>query len=328
MTTELFENAGAAVLCAGPGMSHQAVVEALGQFQANVVAGDVGQLLQLAIYVNTLNHEQRKDIRINKVIYTSESLTVSQREFLISVFGDITIGSIIGSAEAGPWAVSNTALMETPKGNYNDFIIDKRAICLEVLPFSVESQEAEQTHCSVASCQQHVPSGDPGLLVQTSLQRLRNPLVRYLCGDVASLHPIPPELLAKLPSQDAKHYQLVRLYGRDQRSSFSWYGEYFDFKVVRSFMANQQWNILQWQIILRDTEPKGAGTILDVRVLRGLHKPGEHCNEEDLTSKLREFFWVFDFNQELFSLTFVTKSDEFLRSKTGRKVMQFVDLTE
>ncbi|KAJ5836571.1 hypothetical protein N7447_002597 [Penicillium robsamsonii] len=57
LMTELFENAGAAVLCAGPDMAHHAVCEALIQFQANAIAGDVSQLLQLATYMNTLEEE-------------------------------------------------------------------------------------------------------------------------------------------------------------------------------------------------------------------------------------------------------------------------------
>ncbi|KAJ6098411.1 hypothetical protein N7499_002785 [Penicillium canescens] len=328
LMTELFENAGAAVLCAGPEMPHQAVVESLIQFRANAVAGDVSQLLQLANYLTILGSEQKKEISINKLIYTSESMTVSQREFLISVFGEISICSVIGSAEAGPWGISSTALMGISEGNYTDFIIDKRTICLEVIPFSGTSREAPKPSCSLTSCAEHVPLGQPGLLVQTSLQRLRNPLIRYLCGDVGSLHPMTPEILAKLPSQHTEHYQLVRIYGRDQRSSFTWYGEYFNFKAVQSFMRNEQWNIVQWQIILQHADPKETGIILEVRVLRGLHEAEKHASEEVLAAKMRKFFWVFDFNRELFSLRFVLESGEFLRSKTGRKVMQFVDLTK
>lgn len=325
--TELFENAGAAVLCAGPEMPHQAVIEALIQFRANVVAGDVSQLLQLANYVKTLGDEQRREVWLNKVIYTSESMTQSQREFIISVFGEITICSVIGSAEAGPWGVSSSALMGHHNGGYTDFIVDKRTMAVEVVPFSVSNEKAQRTFCSLTSCAETIPLGEKGLLVQTSLQRLRHPLVRYLCGDVASLHSMSSELLAKLPAESAEHYQVVRVYGRDQRASFSWYGEYFDFQAVQSFMRNDKWNIVQWQIILRHADPKGAGIILDVRVLRGLHIPAKHVSEDELTSKMREFFWVFDFNRELFSLEFVVESGGFLRSKTGRKVMQFVDLT-
>lgn len=328
LMTEMMENAGAAVLCAGPELPHQAVVEALVQYRANVVTGDVSQLLQLAHYIITIDEEQKRELSLTKLLYTSESMTALQREFIISVFGEVTICSVIGSAEAGPWGVSSSALMGIPKGNYTEFIFDRRAICLEVVPFSVENKEkAAETVCSSVGCAENVHLGNPGLLVQTSLQRLRNPLVRYLCGDVASLHPLSLELHAKLPSPHAEHYQVVRLYGRDQRSSFTWYGEYFEFGVVHSFMRTEEWNIMQWQIVLQHANPKGAGVILDVRVLRGLQVAGKHVTEEELTAKMREFFWVFNFNQELFRLTFVSGSDEFLRSKTGRKVIQFVDLT-
>ncbi|RYC64241.1 hypothetical protein CHU98_g1944 [Xylaria longipes] len=36
-----------------------------------------------------------------------------------------------------------------------------------------------------------LPDGERGIVVQTSLTRLRNPLVRYVTGDVGSLHPLP-----------------------------------------------------------------------------------------------------------------------------------------
>ena len=320
LMTELFENAGAAVLCAGPEMAHSAVVEAIMQYRANAVAGDVSQLLQLAKYVTTLDAVQKKALILTKLFYTSESITSSQRGFLISAFGELTICSVIGSAEAGAWGVSSSALTGIPKGDYTDFIVDERTIHLEVLPMSVAEDEA--ISCST-TCVQHVPPGQPGLLVQTSLQRLRNPLVRYVCGDIASLHPLPPTLLATLPSQHTEHYQIVRVYGRDQRTSFTWYGEYFEFGAIETFMRAEQWDILLWQIILQHA-PEGADIVLEVRIFRD---PESRVSQEDLAAKIREFFWVFDFNAELFRLEFLGDTRGFRRSRTGRKVMQFVDLT-
>ncbi|RAL03489.1 uncharacterized protein BO80DRAFT_349474 [Aspergillus ibericus CBS 121593] len=317
LMTELFENAGAAVLCAGPEMAHSAVVEAIIQYRANAVAGDVSQLLQLAKYVSTLDAVQKSALRLTKLFYTSESITSAQRGFLTSVFGDLTICSVIGSAEAGAWGVSSSALTGIPKANYTDFIVDKRTMHLEVFPLTVADQEA-------TACVKPVPLGQPGLLVQTSLQRLRNPLVRYVCGDIASLHPLPSTLLAILPSQHTEHYQMIRVYGRDQRSSFTWYGEYFEFGAIEAFMRAEQWDILLWQIILQDASPEGADIVLEVRIFRD---PDSRVSQEHLAAKIREFFWVFDFNAELFRLEFLGDTRGFRRSRTGRKVMQFVDLT-
>ncbi|PYI05182.1 hypothetical protein BO78DRAFT_318515 [Aspergillus sclerotiicarbonarius CBS 121057] len=328
LMTELFENAGAAVLCAGPEMAHSAVVEAIIQYRANAVAGDVSQLLQLAKYVTTLDATQKDALALTKLFYTSESITSSQRGFLISVFGDLTICSVIGSAEAGAWGVSSSALTGIPKANYTDFIVDKRTIHLEIFPLTVADQAEAMTPCSPTPRAKQLPPGHPGLLVQTSLQRLRNPLVRYLCGDIASLHPLPSTLLSTLPTHHTDHYQLVRIYGRDQRSSFTWYGEYFEFGAIETFMRAEQWDILLWQIILQHASPEGADVdvdvVLEVRVFRD---PESRVSQEVLAAKIREFFWVFDFNAELFRLEFLGDTRGFRRSRTGRKVMQFVDLT-
>ncbi|PWY74488.1 hypothetical protein BO94DRAFT_606939 [Aspergillus sclerotioniger CBS 115572] len=321
LMTELSENAGAAVLCAGPEMAHSAVVEAIIQYRANAVAGDVSQLLQLAKYVTTLDAAQKKELALTKLFYTSESMTSSQRGFLISAFGELTICSIIGSAEAGAWGVSSSALTGVPKGDYTDFIVDKRTIHLEIIPLSVT--DPDEAAPGKTTGVQHVPPGQPGLLVQTSLQRLRNPLVRYVCGDIASLHPLPPTLLATLPSQHTEHYQVVRIYGRDQRSSFTWYGEYFEFGAIETFMRAEQWDILLWQIILQHAT-EGAGIVLEVRIFRD---PKSRVSQDHLAAKIREFFWVFDFNAELFRLEFLVDTRGFRQSRTGRKVMQFVDLT-
>lgn len=102
LMSEVFESAGAAVLCAGPDMHHHDIVDAIAHFRVNTISGDVGHLIQLAKYVATLSEEKRKSLHVTKALYPSGAIAPSlpaQRSFLFSVFGDIAPSSVIGSAE-------------------------------------------------------------------------------------------------------------------------------------------------------------------------------------------------------------------------------------
>ncbi|KAL2008010.1 hypothetical protein VTN00DRAFT_7992 [Thermoascus crustaceus] len=326
LMTELMENAGAAVLCAGPEMSHQAVFDAIVHYRANVVAGDAGQLVQLANYISKLPAEQRSSLRLTKILYTSESMTPAQRTLLTSVLGDIVFCSVIGSAEAGPWAVASSALTGNTNENYMDFIFDTRTIHIEVLPLSIEEDPERKSLCQ-SDCIENVPDGEVGLIVQTSLQRLRNPLVRYVCGDIGSLHPLPQTAQAQLTAKDVQHYKMVRVYGRDRRISFDWYGEYFEFHTIQALMRTKEWAILQWQIILRHKDDSSVDVLLEIRIIRDPKNDGTQISEQELVGKIKDFFMVFDFNEDLFQLKFIPNFSGFERSTTGRKVMNFVDWT-
>lgn len=321
---ETFESAGAAVLCAGPDMHHSDIVDAIAQFLVNAISGDVGHLIQLAKYVATLSEEKRKSLHVTKAIYTSEAITPAQRSYLFSVFGDIALSSVIGSAEAGPWAVScPEQTTATVYENHADFIFDDRLIHLEVLPFSIEDESDENnSRGDIAP----VPDGEKGLLVQTSLQRLRNPLLRYVCGDVASLHPLPDTVRAKLPSESLSHYHVVRIYGRDRRISFDWYGEYFEFQNLQALMRIESWGILQYQVIRRhkDNDRDNVDTVLEVRILR--NADSGNISQEELAREIKHFFMVLENNEHLFELKFLADHGGFVRSTTGRKVINFLDL--
>ncbi|KAE8371803.1 hypothetical protein BDV26DRAFT_302457 [Aspergillus bertholletiae] len=327
LMTEVFESAGAAVLCAGPDMDHKDVIDTIAEYQVNVISGDAGQLVQLAKSIATLPDEQRMSLRVNKLLYTSEAITPAQRSFLASVFGPIALSSVIGSAEAGPWGVSSAEMtVGAADRNYTDFIFDQRLIHLEVFPLSIEELNEGERNQHGHNIEP-LSEGEKGLLIQTSLQRLRNPLVRYVCGDVASLHPLPETVQRKLPQETSHHYKVVRIYGRDRRISFDWYGEYFEFQVVQALMRTESWGVLQYQIILRNKEEdvSGVATVLEVRILRGTGNG--QISEPELTREIRNFFMVFDFNEELFQLTFLSNYSGFVRSTTGRKVINFVNWT-
>ncbi|GAB1195951.1 hypothetical protein APSETT444_005216 [Aspergillus pseudonomiae] len=289
-------------------MAMEAVVDALNQYHVNVVAGDAGQVVQLVRYIDTLPVGQKASLQIRKVLYTSEPMTPAQKNFINSVLGEVTIYSVIGSAEAGPWAASNPLLTNhNTASSAADFIYDTRTMLLEVLPLSFQDTDVK-SYCDERRT------------------RLRNSLVRYVCGDVASLHPLSAEARTRLPAEDAERYRIVHIYGRDKRLSFDWYGEYFEFDTVQALMRQASWGILQWQVILW-TKPEGLDNCLEVRLLRASASDGNLLSEADLIKEIKHFFMVFDFNEDLFQLKFLTGLDGFVRSATGRKVANFVDRT-
>jgi hypothetical protein len=145
LVTEMLENAGASVLCAGHLMSHANVVKLCVAHRVNVVCGDSSQILQFALHVAGLPPATRDALCINKVIYTSEPLVRAQRRYLTSVLGPVSICSLFASAESGPWAVMNLALTGDVADDAADFIFDSRAMCVEVLPLSALNEDQPQS---------------------------------------------------------------------------------------------------------------------------------------------------------------------------------------
>ena len=72
---EILENAGASVLGAGNHMEPGEVTSALASCRVNVLAGDGSQVLRIIRHISTLAAEERRQIRLDKILYTSEPLT-------------------------------------------------------------------------------------------------------------------------------------------------------------------------------------------------------------------------------------------------------------
>ncbi|KAF4994689.1 hypothetical protein FDECE_13045 [Fusarium decemcellulare] len=312
---EILENAGASVLAAGQHMTPAEVVKLMTNFNANVLSGDSSQVIQIVHHISTLPQEQRDSLRINKIIYTSEGLSKSQRLHILEVFGPIQICSILGSAEAGPYAVSCPRSEENRTvTSYEDFVFDTRMMMIEIFPASITEGDA---------LVKPLEEGHQGAIVQTSLARLRNPLIRYVTGDVGSLHPLPAEMCAQIPKDEQKFFQVLRLQGRDRRFSFDWDGNYFEFNRLNQFMADPKMGILQWQVILSKLE-ESLEAALEIRLLHTVID--ESVNGVDVLAELlEEFFYVYQGNRYRFTITFVENLDGFERSSTGRKVIRFVD---
>ncbi|KAK6837668.1 hypothetical protein RU639_001335 [Aspergillus parasiticus] len=317
LLSEILENAGATVLSAGNYMTPAEVVHALAHYHVNVITGDGSQVVQVVHHISTLPAEEKAKIKLTKVLYTSEPLTETQQSHIRATLGPVKICSVWGSAEAGPCALSDPDLTspERPPGTM-DFIFDTRQVVIEILPHSASEGDSS---AGVKS----VPDGEEGIIVQTSLVRRRNPLVRYITGDVGSLQPLPEKARAIIPESELEHLRVLRLRGRDRRFSFKWFGMYFEFENIVSLMQGDKTGVLQWQVILATLE-SSPQTKLEIRLLR--QADNEHImTKEELLNKLEKYFFILAENEHLFQVTFLDDLSGFEKSSTGNKVMKFVD---
>lgn len=318
LVLEVLENAGASVLSAGNHMSATEVVQLLVKYHVDVLTGDSSQVTQIVHHISSLSQEERRKIKLEKIIYRSEVLTSAQRALMGRVLGRIKICSMFASAEAGPWSASNPDIT----GSNNilgsvDFIFDTRTTLIEIFPYS-----CNQTDSSISD---PLPEGEQGIVVQTSLTRLRNPLVRYVTGDIGSLHPLPDHARTLLSETDWQHFRVLRLVGRDRRFSFEWDGEYIELEGLTSLMEAEH-AVLQWQVILGTMESSKESS-LEIRVLCATVNQDEHplSPQEAITTRLTDFLHVYDLNCHRFRLKFVGGMADFERSETGRKVIKLID---
>ncbi|OQE42941.1 hypothetical protein PENCOP_c003G00376 [Penicillium coprophilum] len=318
LMTETMENAGATVLSAGSYMSPTDVAKSLADYHVNILTGDGSQVVQTVHHISLMGEEDRNRISLDKIIYTSEPLTGSQRAFIKTILGDVMIVSVMGSAEAGPWAISSPDLTgeQSLTSNSTDFIIDTRSMLVEIV--SLSAVDGVSSPDSIV-----LPEGEQGLIVQTSLQRLRNPLVRYITGDIGSIHPLPDAACAVIPEADKDHLRVLRMRGRDHRFSFKWFASYFEFERIEAFMQAEDSGILQWQLILDRLESTPQAT-LEIRLLRSPPRDGI-VSIEDLTKRLETFFLLFPENEHLFRIVFLDGLGGFERSVTAGKVIKFVN---
>ncbi|CEJ87736.1 hypothetical protein VHEMI04499 [[Torrubiella] hemipterigena] len=311
LTLEVLENAGACVLGAANRMHPDDIVKLLIKYNVNILTGDSSQMVYLAGFIST--HPDRAKLKLNKIIYTSEVLTISQRGFIKAILGDIKICSFLASAEAGPWAVCNPDVTGEVTESAADFIYDKRSMLLQVFPLSAALEDPEGLTPLL--------QGERGIIVQTSLARLRNPLVRYVTGDIGSLHPLPEAARRLIPASEWPHLQVVRLEGRDKRFSFDWDGEYLDFEDLSAIMNEPKYSLLHWQVILDNAKTGGCESSLEIRLLSSASSQ----LREELAARVKTFVHAVETNEHKFKLVFVTDGDELERSVTGRKVIKFVN---
>ncbi len=211
---EILENAGASVLGAGNHMPPAEVVRILNDYHANVLSGDSSQILGIVHYISSLPLEERASLAIRKIIYTSEALTTAQRTHILAVLGPVSICSILGSAEAGPYGASNPGITGThPSAGSEDFIFDTRVTLFEIFPqsFSVQGSDPDpvpeeregdyRTNVPFASAESSYALHNPATLVAS---------------------PLPEQARDVIPKAHWPYLRILRFRGRDRRFSFEW----------------------------------------------------------------------------------------------------------
>lgn len=332
LTLEFVEEAGACALAAGNAMPAPAVLELLAKYRVNVLAGDSSQVVDVVNQLSALPREARARIRLDKILYTSEVLTGSQRAHIRATLGPaVKICSVLASAETGPWALSSPDLTTDRGTTWSDFVYDARTMAVEIFPRSVLAEEEDDVKDEggvAAAPPQPLADGETGLIVLTSLCRLRNPLVRYISGDVGSLHELPAAAARHLGNEaDRPHMRVLRLEGRDRRFSFDWEGEYVEFANLAGIVEDPRYGILQWQAVVesRPREREGLRPCLEVRVLPSTATRGDEALLEDMVGRIQALIAMTPMNANRFTAVFLENTDGFEKSKTGGKVIKFID---
>ncbi|KAM3452893.1 hypothetical protein MY3296_004162 [Beauveria thailandica] len=332
LVMEVSECAGACALGAGNYMPPAQVWQLVMQYQANVLAGDSSQIVNLVNHLSALSAQDRARIRLDKIIYTSEVLTGAQRAHIRATLGGgVVICSMLASAEAGPWAVSNSALTGHRTTTSSDFIYDARTMAVEIFPNSVVEKEDSSSSSAAQPPPPPPPSplpdGETGAIVLTSLCRLRNPLVRYMSGDVGSLHPLPEAMRHLVDEAERPHLRVLRLEGRDRRFSFDWEGEYVEFTSLAAIVEDERYGILQWQAIIENKahDKEALRPILELRMLPSTASRGNKALLTELVDRVKVLIEMAPYNEDRFVPVFLDNLDGFERSNTGRKVIKFID---
>lgn len=242
-------------------LPNTSMIQVVNQLHPNVVAGTSSRLL---IFARFLLSNPELNVTFSKVLYTSEPLPSYQEDYMRKAFRCDTITSLLGSAEGGIWAVAPPSKTLHGSKSYREFVFREDMMVVEI----VDNDGAP------------VPEGQIGELVLTSLMRLRNPLVRYRTGDVASLHPYTST------RDPTTKYQCVHMYGRNPDRSFSISGEYVDLVEIEKVMQQERWAILEWQIVLSSDHVGSTEESVEFRVVFKDEVPGKDLLDE-LRSELQ-----------------------------------------
>lgn len=300
------------------------VLQLLIKYKANVIAGNSSQVINLINHMSTLSKQEQAQIHLDKIIYTSEVLTGSQRLHIRETLGDkVKICSMLASAESGPWAVSNPDLTGDRTTTSSDFVYDTRTMVVEIFP----TDAALEVRGAPATMPRALPEGETGIIVLTSLTKLRNPLIRYICGDVGSLHALPESARKLIPEADRPYIRVLRLDGRDRRFSFDWEGEYIEFDKLAGIVETPEYGILQWQAIIfnKPDEKEGLRACLELRMLPSTTSRGNEALLKGLIDRIKVLIALAPRKEDRFIPVFLESIDGFEKSKTGGKVMKFID---
>jgi phenylacetate-coenzyme A ligase PaaK-like adenylate-forming protein len=329
----LIEFSGATELGVGGAATDEAVVSFTAQFGANVVTGMTSRIMRFAEHIAAHPETFPKVAKLTKVVYSSESMTRPQEQFLRRVLKNIeVVASVYGSSEAGPWAASVPQRDVRPEDrHWNDFVFDSEMMVVEVLAEDgltvlADSRRMSAGGSDAAEDDDFAPIGE---LVLTSLSRARNPLVRYRTGDFGSLHRYSGTAAAGDRDEIASGhpYCRLRLHGRNPEKSFDLNGDYMDCEEFEQrVFSKPEYRVLQWQVIIDSVGAGGSNNRLEFRVVaEGVFSEEEcHLWEE----KVQEDIVL---NVVGLALEVVVKKvgyDLLERGRIARKVVKVLDRRE
>lgn len=294
---ELVEHARGTSIPAGMDFSNSGMVELVRQLHPNVITGTSSRLLTFARF---LLSNPELNITFPKVLYTSEPLPTYQEDYMRKAFRCDTVSSLLGSAEGGIWGVAPPSKTLHGSKPYREFVFREDMMVVEI----------------VSDDGAPVPEGQVGELVLTSLMRLRNPLVRYRTGDVASLHPY-----TNTGDPTAK-YQCIHMYGRHPNRSFSISGEYVDLVEMEKVMQQEKWAVLEWQVVLDSDHVGSTEESVEFRVVLK-----DEATGKDLLDELRSALYMASGGSAV-TAKFVVKAVEYAGLEKGTlagKIRKIVD---
>lgn len=100
---------------------------------------------------------------------------------------------------------------------------------------------------------------------------------------------------------------------------------YFEFEGLTAILNSDECGVLQWQVILDRLESSPRSTV-EVRPLCSSRNGNASLlSEEALSERIKTFFNVYSGNQALLYVTFLDQIKGFVRSRTGGKVIKFVN---
>lgn len=290
LTSSMIDFAGGTELACGVHASMEQAMEYASQFGANTVFAAGSKLVQLATWAD---EHPDKSHRFDTALFTSEPLSRKQEAFVRRALGVRAIGSVYGSAECGPVAVS------PPTADAGEetrtFVVDRRMFVVEVvsdgqvLASSLDSDPAPH---------------EVGEVVLTSLVRHRNPIVRYRTGDYG--------VIRAHSNADWVH---VELHGRDKELSFSVATDYIDVGKIELIMSRH--GVIQWQVVLSAGESVEFRAVFDSD--GGRHNVHERADA--VLSETREHILGHDIPVAVNAVGY----DELEKGSMARKVRKVVD---
>ena len=202
---DLSTRAGVTSLPIGIECSDELLHKFVTDFSPTIIAGTPSRISKYADYCL----ENDLKVQCDQIMYAASSLYPAQKEKIREAFGVRRITSIYGSAETGPWAYSDSSILDA-----NKFIIADKLSSVEII-------DPDEEGC--------------GDIVVTNKLRKRFPVIRYSLGDTGRV---------EVQNINGAEYHILEVKGRNtQWVAFAGY------QIELHKFANILSEFMDWQII-------------------------------------------------------------------------------